>query len=193
MLTCDDVADQARNDWHSEECSIQMRHCIFSSTGYVAVLTYSYVHARALPCQLLSRNYLRYLGSLQEVAARSLHRRYALPFTSHCPIVGCTLLLFLQVPSCLRSTNRCNMFFPPLNLWRFGENHCMQLQSGLLKPVLGQSVDLLVYQWVIPLLLAEVALENDRWGPSAAAFRMDGQTHIATSTLMSYEHAELPE
>ena len=25
----------------------------------------------------------------------------------------------------------------------------------------------------------------------AAAFRMDGQTHTATSTLMSYEHAEI--
>lgn len=69
----------------------------------------------------------------------------------------------------------------------------MQPQSGLLKTVLGQSLDLFIYQRVIPLLLAEVALENDRGGPSAAAFRMDGQTHIATSTLMSYEHAELPE
>lgn len=69
----------------------------------------------------------------------------------------------------------------------------MHLQSGLLKTVLGQSEDLLVHQRVTPLLLAEFALKNDRRAPSAAAFWLDGQTHIASFALMSYEHAELPE
>jgi len=69
----------------------------------------------------------------------------------------------------------------------------MQVQSGLLKTVLGQSEGFLVYQRVIPLLFGQVALENDRGTPSAAVFRMDSQTHIATSALMSYGHAELPE